>query len=392
METVVHSSTGSEVVTARTPDEVEQLRSGWESFALLTVHHDPDYHLAKLRTRPEMVRPHVVLVERDGRPTALAIGRVEQASLHCRIGYRTVYRPRLRLIVMRPGMVFNDASPRDVHALMFELTRSLERGEADALALYGLDPAAAPYRASRRLPSFFCRGAFVTHESHYTLELPDSLAAFIASQSRHARSELRGVGNRLARRYGDRLSVRIFRSPNDLQQVRRDLACVDASAYQGRLRLDRREADRTSELMSLALARGWLRSYVLYLDGRPVAYWSGHLYRGRFSGANTGYDPAYARDRVGMFLFLRMVEDLCDDKSVQIVDYGCGDAEHKRRFASGRTIEAHPLIFAPTFTGLRANLMRTAIAVSDVAARSALERTRLLTPLRQRVRARGLVG
>ena len=388
METVVHPSTGSGVVTARTPNEVEQLRDRWESFALPTVHHDIDYHLAKVRARPEMVRPHVALVERDGRPTALAIGRLERASLHCRIGYRTVYRPRLQLIVLRPGVVFADASPWDVHALMSQLTRSLVRGEADGLSLYGLDPDAALYRAARRMPSMFCRDAFVTHESHYTLELPDSLAAFMASRSRHARSELRGVGNRLARAYGDRLSVRIFRSPDDLQQVRRDLARVDASAYQGRLRLDGREAERTSELMSLALARGWLRAYVLYLDDRPVAYWSGYLYRGRFSGANTGYDPAYARDRVGTFLFLRLLEDLCDDAAAQTVDYGCGDAEHKRRFASGRTIEAHPLIFAPTFTGLRANVMRTAIAAGDVAARSALERTRLLTPLRQRLRAR----
>ena len=54
------------------------------------------------------------------------------------------------------------------------------------------------------------------------------------------------------------------------------------------------------ELTRLALRRGWLRLYVLRLDGRPAAALYGFLYRGRFLFYQSGFDRAFADHSVGL--------------------------------------------------------------------------------------------
>ena len=53
------------------------------------------------------------------------------------------------------------------------------------------------------------------------------------------------------------------------------------------------------EFSRLALERGWLRLFVMYLEGDPVAALYGFRYRGTFYFYQTGFDPAHAREGVG---------------------------------------------------------------------------------------------
>src|SRR5262245_88594 len=53
------------------------------------------------------------------------------------------------------------------------------------------------------------------------------------------------------------------------------------------------------EFSRLALERGWLRLFVMHLEGNPVAALYGFRYRGTFCFYQTGFDPAHAREGVG---------------------------------------------------------------------------------------------
>lgn len=54
------------------------------------------------------------------------------------------------------------------------------------------------------------------------------------------------------------------------------------------------------EFTALALSRGWLRLYVLRLDGQPASALYGLRYGPTFSFYQSGFDPQYARHSVGM--------------------------------------------------------------------------------------------
>jgi Acetyltransferase (GNAT) domain len=372
-----------EVVIARGVDEIEAMRTKWQKFDLPSVHHDIDFYLAKVRSRPAIVRPHTILLERDGQPEAIAIGRLEESALECRLGYDTVYRPRVRVLVMRPGILLRTEAQSTARAIVAEIIGCLARGEADAASFYGLDVGSHLFRAARELPARVCRAPFIVREEHRTLELSASVDEFLASRSRHARGEVRGLDRRLTRKYGERLSVKIFRAPEEIDRLFADVDRVSARTYQRALRVAFADTEEQRETIALALDRGWFRAYVLYLDDEPIAYRSGFVYRGRFTGSKTGYDPAYRNDRVGMYLLVRLIENLSADNGVAVLDFGYGDAEEKRRFSSSSSDEAHPLIFAPTFNGVRVNLARTAIAAADKFGRRTLEQTGLVRPVKR---------
>ena len=371
------------VVIARGVDEIEAMRTKWQMFDLPSVHHDIDFYLAKVRSRPAIVRPHTILLEREGQPEAIAIGRLEENALECKLGYETVYRPRVRVLVMRPGILLRTEAEETARGIVAEIIGCLERGEADVASFYGLDVGSHLFRAARELPARVCRAPFTVHEEHKTLVLSNSVDEFLASRSRHARGELRGLGRRLTRKYGERLSVRIFRAPEEIDRLFADMDRVSATTYQRALRVAFDDSEEQRETIALALDRGWFRAYVLYLDAEPIAYRSGFVYRGRFTGSKTGYDPMYRKDRVGTYLLVRLIDNLCADDAVHILDLGYGDTEEKRRFSSSSSDEAHPLIFAPTFTGVRVNLARTAIAAADTLGMRTLEQTGLIRPVKR---------
>src|SRR6185437_5964034 len=54
------------------------------------------------------------------------------------------------------------------------------------------------------------------------------------------------------------------------------------------------------EVTRLALERGWLRLYVLRLNGRPAAGLYGFLYRSTFYFYQSGFDAAYHKQSVGL--------------------------------------------------------------------------------------------
>jgi hypothetical protein len=375
-----------EILTARSFEELEAMRGTWESVELPTHEHELDFLLTRLRSRPTVVRPHTTIIVRDGHPVANALGWVEEASLECRFGYWAMYRPLLRLLVVRPSVVFQEETESVATALVKSLLACLSRGEAEAVCLYRVRTDSALYAAARQMPSFLCREWLVPNELRWTLDLPSSLESFLESRSRHARGELRNLDRRLTRKYGKRLRVSVLRSPGDQVQLSADLEHVAAKTYQRGLGIGFVGSEELRRTMKLALDRGWLRAYVLYLDDEPIAYRTGFVYKRTFFGSSTGFDPSYAHDRVGNFLLVRVIEDLCRDEVVEVLDYGRGDEQYKRRFSTSASQEADLIIFAPTVRAVRINMARSGILFAARAGQGLLRRAGLLMPLRRRWR------
>jgi hypothetical protein len=85
---------------------------------------------------------------------------------------------------------------------------------------------------------------------------------------------------------------------------------------------------------------------------------------------------------------MRMLDDLCRDPDVREVDWGTGDSEYKRHFATHGWLEEDVLLFAPTFRGVRLNLTRSALLSATGAARAAAERFPGLGDVKRRWRDR----
>src|ERR1700683_64118 len=76
----------------RTLPELEEVRSLWESWPG-NRDSEMDSYLMFLRSNPATVRPHVIVVYREGRPDAILVGRIDLGHIACRVGYLRLNLP-----------------------------------------------------------------------------------------------------------------------------------------------------------------------------------------------------------------------------------------------------------------------------------------------------------
>jgi CelD/BcsL family acetyltransferase involved in cellulose biosynthesis len=376
------------VTAARSLDELDALRAPWEALQGRHFPTDPDAFRTILRHQPQAVRPHVLLLERGGAPVALLLARLEDLRLSTKVGYREVYAPRLRSLTVVNDGLLGDDSEETCRTLLDELRSSLAAGEADVLRLRNLHVGSPFHRVATTEPPRLSRGLRARPSVHWVLDLPPTYDAFLKGLSSSTREGVRRYGRKLTREYGDRLELRVFRDPFELDELFDHVSRVAKTTYQGGLGVAFSGDELQRGLTLLAMERGWFRAWVLFLDGAPCAFWHGEAYRGVFRIGVPGYDPAFGHLRVGTFVLMRLIEDLCGDDGVDTLDYGFGGAEYKRRFGTRSWQEEDVLVYATTAKGIRVNAARTGILSTAGLARSALARGGALDAIKRGWRQR----
>lgn len=127
--------------------------------------------------------------------------------------------------------------------------------------------------------------------------------------------------------------------------------------------------------------------YVLYLNGKPCAYWWGVLYGDTFHSAALGYASEFQNYSAGTYILLHGLEDLCQS-GVKMLDFGLGDARYKQQFGDISYREAPYTIFAPTFKGIGINMILTLMNGVNLLARKILSETKLFDALKRHWRGK----
>lgn len=157
---------------------------------------------------------------------------------------------------------------------------------------------------------------------------------WLAGLSGNARSGLRRKQKKLAQHL-DGITIRSFRSPDEMAEFHALARPVAAVTYQERLMgmglPDGPEF--VAEMRALAVedrARAWLMT----LGGRAVAYlWcsaEGEALRYDY----VGHDPAYAELSPGTVLHAAAFEELFAEQRFKRFDFTEGEGQHKRQFAT----------------------------------------------------------
>jgi CelD/BcsL family acetyltransferase involved in cellulose biosynthesis len=384
----MNGAAGQAVHVARSPAELERLRPLWEAAGVRGPDADLDYLAAVSASSPDVVRPHVVAIERPGRPPLVAMARLEEGRLELKAGYRVLARPALRTLVVVYGGIAGADSDEDRRLVLSELQRSLREGEADALCLAKLRSNDPLLELARELAPWPCRDHLATEVPRTDVTVPGDLDSFLRERSRNTRDNVRRYGKRLEREHGNALAVHSYREPHELDEALAQMEAVAATTYQRGLGVGFRDEPRQRVPLELAARKGMLRAWVLTIDGTPVAFWYGLAYGGTFYIGSPGYDPAHGKLRVGQYLQMRMMEELCADPAVERLDYGFGDAQYKRSFGDRTWTETDVMIFAARPRPLAINALRTAVGAAATGAKRALGQERVAALKRRARRAR----
>jgi CelD/BcsL family acetyltransferase involved in cellulose biosynthesis len=378
-----------QVTVATTPAELDAIAGCWDAMSVASPHASrPLYTLVQHAAHTDAA-PHVLLFEAAGREPMLVVGRVERRPLQVRAGYRTLARVPARWLVVVAGGVIGATTAED-HGLVLRTLRRQMRGRADILQLSKVEiDSPLHYSARVNLP-WFQRGHRPAPQKHHRSDLSSGFDAFLAARSKGTRWRMR----KRLRRLDDpeaKMEVRRIGPDDDAAEACRLLDGIAATSYQRGIGVGFADDPLHRALMGWAVSGGPYRAWVLYLDGRPVAYLNGVPHDGTFHLFETAFDPSVAAEDPGSILLARVLQELASEPGIRGFDYGYGDAQYKQTLSDESWDEIDILGFAVRPRGLTLNSLNTAAAFGVSTAKRVLGQERVAA-LRRHKRTELAVG
>jgi hypothetical protein len=375
-----------EVRVARSFAEVERIRDAWSAWP---SHRDSDidFCLEFGWTRKQVVRPHVIVLYRQGLPEAMMVGWIERSRLESKIGYLQLPGMRASLLNFSYGGFLGKASAENCRDLVQSILGSLRQGEADVAVLDRLEVGSALSQVGRTLPGFASRDPLPSQVTHHLMALPANVKEVYPALSANHRSELKRKTKKLLAKYPDAVRVRCYREPAEIEAAIPHIEGVAKKTYQRGLGVGFQDDEEMRLRLRVCAEKGWLRAYVLYLADVPCAFWIGTVYNGSFCSDYLAFDPSFAECSPGSFLMVQVIEDFCN-AGVREIDFGYGEGRYKEQFGNRVAMESSVWIFAARPKGLALNAIRTSTGAVDSLARKILDKTKLLPRIKKLWRSR----
>lgn len=367
--------------------ELENLRPWWESWPG-NRDSEIDSFLTFLRSNPNTIRPYVVVVERDSEPDAMLVGRIDRSHIACRLGYLKLDLPATIMCFVY-GALRGNASKENCDLIVSTVLERLSQKDADVAYMNFLREDSELYQFSVRKPSVVCRDHLRVSQQHFATTLPNSANEFYEGLSSSAKWQAKSKQKKLFKDFGGDVKVRCFGALGEIDEMIQDVEHVARNCYQRGLGVGFFDTPALRSQWRLKAERRWLRGYVLYLMGRPSAFWVGDLNEGTFGSDYLAYDAEFGKYSPGMFLIYKAIEDLCmgNSERVSAIDFAPGHAQYKQVLSNQKWSETSVYIFAPRIKAICLNLIRTLVGGTDQAVKSLLVRTNLLQRVKKAWRA-----
>lgn len=365
------------VSTARSLSDVEHIRSDWRRLGSQSEQDNPnvdyDHYLCVLQSLPAAVSPHVVSIGRDTSAEVMLIGRVDRARLNLQVGYKGLFGIDVKTLQILHGGVLGRWTSETASQVLISIRESLSTHQYD-LVQFNMIPAETPLIES--IPDVFPwwqMDRLPIKTIHHQLRLPESMEAFYETKSKKHRANLRNYKRRVdAGKFGT-ATVRCYRNLSEIDELFAVTERIAKASYQRGLGVGFMNDASTRLQLSLGARKGWLRSYVLYLDSEPVAFQLGIQYRNGFFVRGKAYDPKFAHIRPGQYLFQYMLEEFTEEGAIELWDFGIGDAAYKRELSNTSWEEVSTVVFAPGIKGILLNCVYTSIRKIDAFGRGLVE-------------------
>jgi len=285
-----------------------------------------------------------------------------------------------------PGGWLGDWPREAVEFLCAFLDGLLRRGEADAIHLQDLPAGSDRAEVFAACSTWPWRDRHPTTTAHWRMSIPRAFDAWEAARPRRERTDTKRYDTRIRQAFGDGVTVDRFQSVDEVPEAVALVERIARTSYQRGIGAGFRDTEDTRARWHAAAEGGVLDVRVLRLGGEPVAFTSGFRLGDTLWLEHLGYDPVYRRYRPGMFVLLRLIEDLSRGGDVQTIDLGVGDADYKRRLHDQNHDHVSLYLFAPSMRGLWLNALHAAERILGHIGRQWLGRMGLLRWLKSRWR------
>ncbi len=360
-----------EFIYARTPAELESLSDSWH---LLYQNQDSpslesniDYYKSILASKNGAARPYIIMLRKQDHPVGLVVGRIEKHQLQCRLGYRNICKLSVPALIVVYGGLLGNLDETLAHVLFQELTNVLRRREADLLCFQYLKTGTIVHNMAKTIPSPLCRSFFNKADVHWRMTIPHDINEFYQARTSNHRRNLRKKIRKLESTFPGQVRIVNYRSEGELAKSLPIAEEIDMHTYQHSLGVGLANNPENRNIIQTAAKMGWLRMSILFVKDSACAFQWGLHYGNIFFLRQLGYHPDWADWNVGTVLFIKVLEDLCADPTVQSWDFAFGDADYKRNYSDRQWLEETVYVFAPRVAPVMINGLKSTTDALDVA-------------------------
>jgi CelD/BcsL family acetyltransferase involved in cellulose biosynthesis len=332
-----------------------RLRMEWESLlerldSPNLLYSSPDWFEHVTVTEPEGTW-HLVIV-RDAEHKLVGICPVRQQSfdLSYEVSNRTVWKSKLAAANVYGSDLVAVSSPAAYGSFFAAILESLPRCACIYLGTIPTNSSVYEYVQHERVKSerFFIHLPYGNRPWHL-LDVKGDFESFLKAMGSKTRTTLRRKVRQMRDHGAGDLDFACTAHETEVPTWLEKGITVSKKTWQHRVlgpRL-RDTREQRASLQDLA-RRGLLRAYSLSCGGEPVAFLLGYQYRGVYQYEETGFDESLSDLSPGTVLLFLAIEDLFQHNPPSVINFGIGDAVHKRRFANRETSDAAVVVCRKT--------------------------------------------
>lgn len=366
-------------------EQVQEIKESWAPFRN-SPDSNWDLYWSSLRDRSESTGPYILSVYNENRLSGMLVGRVEKGQVILRVGYLLLLRlPVQKIIVSSIQTLLQEDNEELLRRMVSRVVGDLRRRLADVAVFDFIPEDSKIYQLLKemKLPNRM-RENVSERRIHWYLNLP---ASFNEYQHKH-KGFMQKV-RKFERAFEGRFQYRMFNGVDEIDEFCSAAEVVAQKTYQRALGVGflNTQEDR-GKMMAAATQGSWL-AFLMLLDQKAVAFWSGCRFGTSVFLWWTAYDADYQEFSPGLVSFARMAECLIAD-GVTRIDFGGGDAAYKERLCTESQWEEKIYIYAPTVRGMVAKGVRSLDAALVNLTHTKLKAltNRLRTPLRRLITQR----
>jgi hypothetical protein len=375
----------TQVLVLTSVEELEVVRGFWQKNQYFP-YSDIDHYIYELKNDPDIIRPHVVVFLKNNQPELLVAGRITRTCFNWKLGYINLASQKALSLEIIQGAIIGKITDLALRLSIGQILETLQKGEADVAVFMEIEADGEVNKSLSAASPSYSKDLTPELLTHFKLKLENSYDEYFKGRSKNTKKIIKNYANRLEKKFPNKIKLRCYKTPEEVDRAITDADSIAAQTYQRRIGVSLKDTPELRSKWNFLAKNGWLRVYVLYLEGKPCAFWSGVVYRNSYVSVFTGFDPDLSYYHPGQHLLIRMIQTFCANGQVKQIWFGQGEADYKRRFSNTCATQLDIFLFSPKFKGQRLRWTKASIKVVSNFAKKILTRLNISQKLKKHSR------
>jgi hypothetical protein len=202
---------------------------------------------------------------------------------------------------------------------------------------------------------------YATTSVRYSIDLRCTFPKYLSKLGPGTRRDVKTSVRKFAELSGGQIKWQAFSTPGEVNDFYNLASEISHHSWNERIGGPGFSGTIAKERIEVLAGEDRFRGYVLFYEGRAVAFGYCEIHRGTVGYIKSGYDEKYGKHSPGSVLYCLFLESLFAEKKYICFDFGNGEQSHKSKLSTEATECAYAMYFPRNVRNVSILLTKTAL-------------------------------